>query len=415
MSIIIPTYNQCGFLRKCVDSALSQTFKDLEVIVVDDGSTDDTPRVAGEFGLNNNFKYIRQENTGVGAARNRGIDESTGEYLCFLDSDDFYHPDKVEHQARILYENPEFDFIYCDIVSVDISDQETGEAYSVGKSREEVSGDIFCSLFLGGYFPPHTVMVRKAVLEKFGKFDVSLGGHADYELWLRLAAEGCLACYVDRKLAFYRTYSTSMSKDIEHMNKTHHGALEKIARRYPGAVARAVFCLQQRLEEQHAANLWLSKQIRDKGIVAYSFLDHFQEAKLVAGRSDQIAEWSVEMDGSISRAIFLHPPAEALFTLPYAVAGTLSFAIGIHPDVWDKAPPGGCLFSVTIDDRVTFQAILDTTIFTGDRQWHEYELDVPEGQNGVHIIKFQTRVRGNSEECLWAVWREPYFTRKKSA
>ncbi len=413
VSIIIPTHNQAHYLGECIESVMSQTLKDLEIVVVDDGSTDDTPGVAREFGIYGNFKYVRQENMGVGVARNRGMDESAGQYLCFLDSDDFYHPDKVELQAKILDESPEIDFVYCDIVTVDASGQETDEAFCVGETREVLSGDIFCSLFLGGYFPPHTVMVRRAALEKFGQFDPSLGGHADYELWLRLAAEGCNAYYLDRKLAFYRDYSTSMSKDIQLMNETRSGALEKITRRYPGAVARAAFHLQQRLEEQHAANVWLNEQI-SRNEICYSFLDNFEEARLMAGRPDQLAVWNVTIGKSINRAILLHPPAQVSFTISDPAAGRLSFAIGMHPDIWGKSAPGGCLFSITVDERIAFQAILDTTNFDGDRRWHEYELDIPESLNGVHIVKFQTRACGNSEERLWAVWREPEFSKERS-
>ena len=406
VSIIVPAFNQAHFLRKCIDSALTQTFNDLEVIVVDDGSTDDTPRVAGEFDTYDNFKYLRQDNMGCGTARNRGMNESAGEYLCFLDSDDFYHPEKVALQASILDESPDIDFVYCDIVTVDENGRESGQAFSVGESRKVLSGNIFCSLFLGGYFPPHTVMVRRAVLEKFGPFDTSFGGHSDYELWLRLAAEGCRAYYLDRKLAFYRVHSASMSKDIQHMNETHNGALEKIIRHYPGAVANAVFQLQKILEDQHAANVWLSGQIKTYGD-CYYFLDHLQEARLMDGRSEQLALWNVEMDGSSSRALFLHPPAKVVFLIRDSGSGRLTFAIGMHPDIWGKAASGGCLFSVTIDEKIGFQAILDTANFMGDRRWHEYELDIPESLNGVHTVKFQTGLCGNSADYLWALWREP--------
>ncbi len=406
VAIIVPTCNQARFLRKCVDSALTQTFDDLEVIVVDDGSIDDTPAVAGEFDTNDNFKYFRQENMGVAIARNRGMNESAGEYLCFLDSDDFYHPKKVALQASILDENPDIDFVYCDIVPVDENGRESAQALSVGESRQVLSGNIFSSLFLGRYFPTHTVMVRRAALNRFGQFDISLGAHADYELWLRLAAEGCQAYYLDRKLAFCRLYSTNMSKDIQHMNKTRNAALEKITRCYPGAVANAVFCLQRLLEDQHAANVWLRGQIK-RGGNPYYFLDHLQEARLMDGRSNQLALWNVEMNGSSSRALFLHPPAKVLFPIRDNGSGRLIFAIGMHPDIWGKAAPGGCLFSVTIDEKIAFQAILDSANFMGDRQWLQYELEVPESPNGVHIVRFQTSVCGNSAHHLWALWREP--------
>src|SRR5712672_3063531 len=121
VSIIIPAYNQARFLGVAIESALRQTFSDLEVIVIDDGSTDQTRQVAAGFG--DRIRYIHQDNTGLPGARNRGIRESSGEYLCFLDSDDFYHPDKLQRQVELLDADPEIGFVYCDIVTTDEAGQ----------------------------------------------------------------------------------------------------------------------------------------------------------------------------------------------------------------------------------------------------------------------------------------------------
>lgn len=421
VSIIISAGSRSAFLAKCIDSALGQTLSDVEVLVVDDGSSDAAPLVAKSFRSFSNLRYIRQQNLGDAAARNHGIEHSSGKYVCFLDSDDFYHREKIDIQAGILEESPDLDFVYCDIVRVDENDQETDESFSVGKLRQVLCGNIFSSLMIGGYFPLHTVMVKRSVLERFGPFDATLGGHADYELWLRLAAEGCKGFYLDRKLAFHRVSSDGMGKDGNHINETLGRALERITEAYPGAVAGALIHLQSHFEEQQGANAWLVGQVRNLEAKCngsryyflgncYRFLDHLQEARLIEGQPDQLATWNVEMNASWSRAIFLHPPAKLLFPFRDGGSGRLSFAIGMHPDTWHKTAPGGCAFMVTVDQRVSFQAVLDTADFMGDRKWHEYELDIPESANGIHIFEFETRCRADSNKNLWALWREPVFT-----
>ena len=171
VSIIIPAYNQARFLAQAVDSALQQTHPNLEVVVVDDGSTDETPQVADSFASRPNVRIIHQANAGLPGARNRGLVESTGDYVCFLDSDDYYAPDKVARQAALLDADPELGFVYCDITTVDESGQPVPEQYSIAKSQRELSGNLFTSLLLGGYFPPHTVMIRRAVLDRTGAFN----------------------------------------------------------------------------------------------------------------------------------------------------------------------------------------------------------------------------------------------------
>jgi glycosyltransferase involved in cell wall biosynthesis len=102
ISIIIPAFNQARFLGQAIESALGQAGAEVEVIVVDDGSTDDTPSVIARYQTAPGFKSIRQPNAGLPAARNRGLAEATGEYLCFLDSDDYFAPEKCNRQAALL-------------------------------------------------------------------------------------------------------------------------------------------------------------------------------------------------------------------------------------------------------------------------------------------------------------------------
>ena len=206
VSIIIPAYNQARFLAKAIESALGQTHSDLEVIVVDDGSPDNTAEVAARFDGSQNFKYVRQANTGAAGARNRGIRESTGDYLCFLDADDYYVPEKVARQAAQLDADPSLGWVYCDFTTVDQAGRPIDEQAPIAKHERQLDGDLFGSLMLSGYFPPHVVMIRRAVLDRVGLWEQEFGGHMDYELWLRVAGAGFNAGFIPEPLAVYRTH-----------------------------------------------------------------------------------------------------------------------------------------------------------------------------------------------------------------
>jgi hypothetical protein len=426
-SIIIPAFNQGRFLAQAIQSALRQTQREVEVVVIDDGSTDDTPAVAAPFLSYSNFKYLRQANTGLPGARNRGLRESSGDYVCFLDSDDFLHAEKIQRQAGMLDADPQLGFVYCDIVTVDESGQPVAEAYSVGAVGRPLSGNIFSSLMLGGYFPPHTVLMRRSVLESVGGFDPELGGHADYDLWLRVSAAGHRACYQDEKLAFYRAYPGSMSKDGQHMAETRAATFRKICRSHPDLVGEALHGLQTANHDLFKANQWLSRQWDGvlQNVISsaapgnearqqFSLLAHFADAKLVRGKPDQAAIWDATVDGVSSKSIYLHASAEMVFTIPTGAKGQFATAVGLHPDAWTKPGGGGCEFHLRIDGRAACVVALDPVHLPADRHWHEINLDVPESATGTHTLTLETRAIGPSADFRWALWREPKFSWPKA-
>jgi len=423
VSIIIPAYNQAAFLGRAIGSALSQTHPDVEVIVVDDGSTDNTAEVAAPFGGHPNFKYVRQENTGLPGARNRGLAEAVGDYVCFLDSDDYFAPEKVARQAQRLDENPELGFVYCDIVTVDLHDKPVAEQFSVGKVARALSGNIFQSLMLGGYFPPHTVMIRRSILSELGGFDPELGGHADYELWLRVSAAGHKACYQDEPLAFYRTHPDSMSKDNLHMNETRVATFRKIARQHPDTFAEGMNRLQQTAADFYHANQLLrastlgsfdgvspERPAAAAGAASqtYLFVPQHSTARLIKGKPDQTAIWEATLDGQIARAIYMQPPAELMFRLPTGARGLLITAATIHPDAWDKPEAGGCEFHIRADGRLAYLLAIDPARLASDRHWHEVRFEIPENPAGFHNIHFETKSIGPLP-FRWALWRAPRF------
>ncbi len=430
VSVIIPAYNQAQYLQDAIDSALGQTHPDVEVIVVDDGSTDSTPDIIARYSEVDNFKLIRQANTGLSGARNRGFEEATGDYVCFLDSDDYFTNDKVEKQAAVLDENPDLGLVYCDIITVDPGGNPVAEQCSVERSDRALSGNIFQSLLLGGYFPPHTVMVRRSIVDELGGFDLECGGHADYEFWLRISAAGHSACFQSAPLAYYRTHPDSMSKDGLHMNETRIITFSKIAKKYPDVLARGLNAVQQMNEDLYKANEWMQSAhqllqrelfiVRNCGGVlgdtnsGYSVLEDFDAIKTLEGRPDQVAVWNANIGGRLDRALFLQSPATIEVPVPSASRGYFMTAIGIHPDAWDQLDAGGCTFRVLVDEKITCSVTIDPVHCEADRHWHEINLDIPAIAAGQHRIVLETESVDGNNDFRWALWRDPVFVNEEN-
>lgn len=263
VTIIIPCYNQARFLGGALDSALAQDYDSLEIIVVNDGSTDDFAAQILPYQNNPRIKIITQENRGLPAARNRGIQASGGEYLKFLDADDALAPNAISVQVKAFQKNPALGLVYCDLIHVDAQGKPC-DNYSVAAMRRILDGDIVPSLLVGGYFTPHTVLVPRRVLDDVGDFDETLGGTADTELWMRIACEGYAAQFIPEKLVYYRLHDANMSLNTAHMSETRLRALEKITARYPERVAGALDELMREHERVDRDSAWAAKTIADQ-------------------------------------------------------------------------------------------------------------------------------------------------------
>lgn len=191
VSVIIPTYNRRELVTRAIDSALNQTHKPDEVIVVDDGSTDDTAEML-EIRYGKKIRLIRQENRGVSAARNRGVEAATGEWIAFLDSDDEWFPEKLEIQLRFIKENK---------ARIVLTDNRVEGDSGSGKSsfdkclyQSEITEgdrvkDISSYLFEQNFVHLSTVVLSRSLFEKFGGFDESMKVAEDTDLWLRISVE----------------------------------------------------------------------------------------------------------------------------------------------------------------------------------------------------------------------------------
>lgn len=182
VSIIIPTYNRRDMVIEAVESVLSQDYPEKEVIVVDDGSTDDTSeRLFQHF--DRRITLLRQENRGVSAARNCGILASAGTFLAFLDSDDSWLPGKLSAQMKWMEAHPEF--AACQTEEVWIRD---GVRVNPCRHHRKHSGWIFEKLLPLCLVSPSAVLVRRDVFEEVGLFDESFPACEDYDLWIRIGA-----------------------------------------------------------------------------------------------------------------------------------------------------------------------------------------------------------------------------------
>ncbi len=228
VSVLIPAYNVSKFLPKALESILSQTFLDFEIIVVDDGSVDNTKNIVERYTkrYGEKIRYIYQANRGLAAARNTGLRHSRGEYIALLDADDEWLPNRLAEGVRVLDENPAVGLVHSNSMRI----SEIGEIIRINKRNPRLlSGWIFNNLFLReADVSCPTVVFRRDCIEKVGEFDENLSrlGCEDRELWLRIAQHFRFA-YIDKVLARYRVRSSSMSKDTSRMVEARYYVINK--------------------------------------------------------------------------------------------------------------------------------------------------------------------------------------------
>ena len=204
-SVVIPCYNQAHFLHEAIESALAQTYSHREILVVDDGSTDNTAKVTGGYA---GVRYVRQKNSGISTARNTGLKQSRGEYLVFLDADDRLLPEALEVGVSCLHQHPSCGFAsgHCRNIIAD------GSLLTIPRQLF-VSREHYLELLQGNYiWCPGSVIYRRSTLQVVKGFDPSLGAGADYDLYLRITREFPVVCH-GQVVVDYRLHKSSMSRD----------------------------------------------------------------------------------------------------------------------------------------------------------------------------------------------------------
>jgi glycosyltransferase involved in cell wall biosynthesis len=210
VSVIIPNYNHADYLPAAIDSILNQDYADYEIIVVDDGSKDHSQAVGKRY--EGQIQYIYQDNQGLSAARNTGLNAARGEFIALLDADDMYEPNFMSHLLAALKSNPDADGIICGYQFVDDQNQTLPQ----WESRDIAATDLYRILLDGNFLVPESIIVRRKCYEAVGGFDVSLRACEDWDMWLRISKQFDIMS--DREiLTRHRTLVGSMSSDPERM------------------------------------------------------------------------------------------------------------------------------------------------------------------------------------------------------
>ncbi|MDH4128395.1 MAG: glycosyltransferase [Spirochaetota bacterium] len=202
VSIVIPVYNGSNYMREAIDSALAQTYDNIEVIVVNDGSNDDgkTDAIAKSYG--NKIRYFYKENGGVSTALNLGIKNMTGEYFSWLSHDDIYKPEKTEVQINYLskYSNKNI-ILYSDFDHIDNQSK-----FIDSKMMNNPSKPLVLQLFIDWPINGCSLLMPKTIFKNVGLFNEELKTTQDYEMWFKLIKEGCQFIYIPKSLIQSRVH-----------------------------------------------------------------------------------------------------------------------------------------------------------------------------------------------------------------
>jgi glycosyltransferase involved in cell wall biosynthesis len=248
VSVVIPCYNQAHFLGEAIESIFSQSYRDFEIIVVDDGSPDNTSEVASSY---DEVRLIRQENRGLAGARNRDLAEARGEHIVFLDADDRLLPEALEVGVRELEAHPKCAFVAGYHRPIEPDGSPLGEEPQLAGTQRRprpprhIEGDIYLTILSRKYhIMPATVMYRRFVFDSVGRFDPGIKASEDYDLYFRIARRFPVYCH-DTVVLENRKHNANMTRDHFRMLKATIEVLRlqrayvKRDERYRAAVVRA--------------------------------------------------------------------------------------------------------------------------------------------------------------------------------
>ena len=220
VSIIMPAYNAEKYIDEAIDSVISQTFANWELIIVNDGSTDDTQKIVEAYvSSDTRIKLINQENKRLGAARNEGIKNAKGEWVAFLDADDLWVDVKLEKQLAAAAVYPDAGVIFTNGFTFYQDDLKTAKPYGAVAGYYSATA-AYKLEYTGNYIPVLSVMVKRTHINNTGLQDESpaIYGCEDWDYWLRLAIQGVAFYGMEEKLFYYRKHASNMSNDSNLMS-----------------------------------------------------------------------------------------------------------------------------------------------------------------------------------------------------
>ncbi|MBN1684725.1 MAG: glycosyltransferase [Gammaproteobacteria bacterium] len=207
VSIIIPVYNGEEYIEEALKSVLNQTYSPIEIIVVDDGSTDGTAEIVKQYSV----ILIQQKNKGISGARNSGINAAKGEFIALLDHDDLFTPYKIELQVRFMNDHPK----YCMVYSIEEKFSSEGTVRKKLKHRRKKmpENDILTAIYRKNFIYPSSVLIRRSILERTGLFDETFTVCEDHDFFTRVAYHGMVG-FINQPLIKYRCHNANISSRL---------------------------------------------------------------------------------------------------------------------------------------------------------------------------------------------------------
>lgn len=282
ISVVIPAYNAQNTIARAIQSVLNQIRPADEMIVIDDGSSDNTAQAAGSFG--EKVTVIRQTNAGASVARNKGIEASHGEWIAFLDADDEWLPEKLQLQVGHLREHPELKWTYSNFFRKEPDDRPLQLAHVSDKLQEQLTNNIFHDYFRayadGGYAWTSVLIIHREVFKQTGMFEVGMKRAQDNDLWFRIGYQYPQVGYLPQPLAIYHLdtpgSSTKINDQVDFMISLvqRHEELSKKYERYPEFRPCLTLMLQvwiRKLLDQHRGKDALILLNRFSGYLSHRF------------------------------------------------------------------------------------------------------------------------------------------------
>ena len=253
ISVVIPAYNVEEYIVDAIESVLNQNHNVYEIIIINDGSTDNTSRLISKY--SEKIIIINQENMGLSASRNRGVKESRGNVIAFLDADDIWMPEKLHAQEKKLNS---FDIVYSNRMNF-------GEIGDLPELQSDVSsmmeGDIWDNLLLGNFITASSVIIKKFLFEQMGGFNEAMRSCEDWDLWLR-CSENSSVGYCSEPLVRYRFRADSLSKNHLAMQKMRELVIMRALQSQRGQLLSAQRC-RNALASTWACSAWDAARAKD--------------------------------------------------------------------------------------------------------------------------------------------------------
>jgi glycosyltransferase involved in cell wall biosynthesis len=281
-SVIVPLYNKAPYVKKALESICAQTYKDFECIIVDDGSTDNSLAVVKEFVerfkiLDFRFKILNQENAGVAVARNNGVAKSNGEYVCFLDADDWWEANYLEEMNRLIREYPEAGLYGCDYYYV-----KNGEKKIFPKNVERYID--YCKVYTQcGVMPihPNGAIIPRKVFDEIGGFDPSIKMGEDFILFMQIVLKYKVA-FLNKQLVTFNQDADPTWRAITKLHKPEHHMLWHVSQWESQEKTNASYkAMIDMLRVKSLLPYWLSKEYHEAAADELKKVDWSKQPKAI--------------------------------------------------------------------------------------------------------------------------------------